>query len=526
MTAIGADVRGYYDAIPYASFAYLQCAPEQLAAVAHLHGLAAPPVETARVLELGCSSGGNLVPVAVRHPGASVLGLDISGSHIARGQAQVARLGLGNARLAEADLMALDPATLGEFDYVVCHGLYSWIPVAAQEAMFAAIARVLAPEGVAYVSFNAYPGWKTREVVRDAMLLHAEGKSAGERLAHARAMVGFLRHVSPPGGVMAKVVEESIGILNRTGDDYLAHDYLEIDNHPAYFRDFAAQAGRHGLAWLAEAEPSRSEPATYGPAVAQALAASFTDDRVRREQYLDFAVNRGFHQTLLVRAGRERDIPARFDRARLRELHLAADLPCHDAATRMDATMQAFGPRQGVNLQTAHPAVKCAADAFTRAWPGTLSRDALLAAVAAALPPAHALPAATLAQAMDELLDYLVSRGLARIRLAPMALAGEPGPRPRLEAGVRRQLEALAGDERFVANAWHESVELGATERAFLPALDGSRDLAALQALAATLPAEPARPGAAPAPAETPAQRGERLLAFARRHGLLARDAA
>src|SRR5690606_26618326 len=117
MPANGADVRAYYDDIPYASFAYPQCAPEQLAAVASLHGLSAPAPESARVLELGCSAGGNLLPVALRHPGAQVLGLDISGSHIARGQAQAQRLGLTNARLAEADLTTLDPATLGEFDY-------------------------------------------------------------------------------------------------------------------------------------------------------------------------------------------------------------------------------------------------------------------------------------------------------------------------------------------------------------------------------------------------------------------------
>lgn len=520
MPAPGADVREYYDAIPYASFAYLQCAPEQLAAVARLHGLEAPAVETARVLELGCSSGGNLVPVAVRHPGARVLGLDISGSHVARGQALVGRLGLDNARLAEADLTTLDPATLGEFDYVVCHGLYSWIPPAAQEAMFAAIRRVLAPTGVAYVSFNAYPGWKTREIVRDAMLLHAEGKAAGERLAHARAMVGFLRHVAPPGSVMARVVEENIGILNRTGDDYLAHDYLEPDNHPAYFRDFVAQAGRHGLAWLAEAEPSRSEPATYGPAVVQVLADSFGDDRVRREQYLDFAVNRGFHQTLLVRAGRERGIPARIPRENLRALHFAAHLPCHDGALRLDASMQSFGPRQGVNLQSSHPAVKCAAAALDAAWPGTCSRDQLRDAVSAALPPQHALPAATLEQAIDELLDYLLTRGLARFRLAPVALAGRPGERPKLEAGARRQLVALAAGELFIASAWHESVQLSPDDLALLPLLDGTRGRDDLLAAAASLPPAPARPGA---PATPAAARLDRVLADACRNGLLER---
>lgn len=513
MTQAPSDVRGYYDAIPYASFAYPQCAPEQLAAVAHLHGLGAPPVAGARVLELGCSSGGNLLPVALRHSGASVLGLDISASHIARGQARAERLGLANARLAEADLTTLDAAALGEFDYVICHGLHSWIPRPAQEAMFALVGQVLAPEGVAYVSFNAYPGWKTREIARDAMLLHAEGKPAHERLAHARAMLGFLRHVAPAGSTLARVVEENIGILNRTGDDYLAHDYLEIDNHPSYFRDFVAQAGRHGLAWLAQAEPSRSEPATYGPAVAQALAASFGDDRVRREQYLDFAVNRGFHQTLLVRAERGRAIAPRIDRNRLRELHLAADLACHDPQVRLDASPQAFGPRQGVNLQTVHPAIKLAAVALTRAWPGTVSRDALLSAVASALPPADTMPAATLALAIDELFEYLVTRGLARFRLAPVALAGEAGPRPRLASDVRRQLAAADDAGRFLVNAWHDSVELTAQELTLLPLLDGEHDR---DTLAAAVPGDRALDPPADA-----AARLDGLLDALRRKGLL-----
>jgi len=477
MQGQGTDIRAWYEAAPYASFAYPQCAPEQLQAVAWLHGLRAPVPATARVLELGCSSGGNLIPVALRFPRAHALGLDISGTDIAHGQDWIRRLDLDNVELREADLLELDPASLGQFDYIVCHGLYSWVPRTAQDAMLAICRRALAPEGVVYVSYNTYPGWKSRELIRDAMLLHCSDRTdAGERLAYARAMVGFLREVAARDSVLARTVEENIKILSRTGADYLAHDYLEPDNHPCYLRDFLAHAGRHGLIYLGESEPSRSVPANYGARIAAALSTSFGDDRVRREQYLDFAVNRSFRQTLLVHEAQAARIAPAIRRERLRDLHLSAHLPCHDGATRLDGSAQTYGPRQGHNLSSPHAMVKLAADLLTARWPGTISREELRAGIQAALPPAQAVPEATLDTALDELGEYLVTRGLARIRLAPVALAGMPGAAPRLEAGAKRQIDALAEGERFVCNLWHESVELAADELAALKAGDGAVD--------------------------------------------------
>jgi SAM-dependent methyltransferase len=489
------QVRAYYDAAPYGSYAYLQCAPEHIAAIAHVFGLAAPPVATARVLELGCSSGGNLLPFAVRQPGARVLGLDLSGSHIERGQQAISRMGLANAELRQANLAELDPASLGRFDYIICHGLYSWVPPNVQEAMLDVCGRALAPEGVVYVSYNTYPGWKSREVIRDAMLLHSRDKAnVAERLAHARAMVGFLKKVAAPQSLLSHTVDENLRILSRTGDDYLAHDYLEPYNLPCYFEQFVARAGAHGLAYLAEAEPSRMLPGNFGPQVAAALSASFADDPVKGQQYLDFAVNRTFRQSLLVDAGRAAGAARGIVRAQLGSLHFAANLPCLGGSTRLDGSEQVYGPADGSGVSSSHAAVKLAVDALTRAWPGTLSREALLAEVGAKMPDAGSPPQATLEAPIDELLAYLAQRGLVRLREQPVPLAGAPGECPRLEAGARRQLDALAPGEHTVANLWHESVDVTPAERALLPLLDGQRNHTALLHAFDNLPASVPRP--------------------------------
>ena len=488
------QVSAYYDAAPYGSYAYLQCAPEHIAAIANVFGLAAPPVATARVLELGCSSGGNLLPFAVRQPGARVLGLDISGSHIERGQQAITRMGLANAELRQANLAQVDPAALGQFDYIICHGLYSWVPPNVQEAMLDICRRALAPEGVVYVSYNTYPGWKSREVIRDAMLLHSRDKATvAERLAHARAMVGFLKKVAAPQSLLSHMVDENLRILSRTGDDYLAHDYLEPYNLPCYFEQFVARAGGHGLAYLAEAEPSRMLPGNFDPQIAAALSGSFADDPVKAQQYLDFAVNRTFRQSLLVNAERAAGAARGIVRERLAPLHFAAHLPCQSGSTRLDGSEQAYGTPDRPGVSSAFAGVKLAADALTRAWPGTLSREALLADVAAHLPDASAPPRATLETAIDELLAYLAQRGLVRLREHPVPLAGVPGEFPRLEAGARRQLDALAPGEHTLGNLWHESVDVTPAERALLPLLDGRHDRAALLGALEALPAA-ARP--------------------------------
>src|SRR5262249_10278226 len=156
-----------------------------------MFGLPSPKTATARVLELGCASGGNLIPFALRNPGAQAIGVDISGVQINQAREYATRLGLDNISLQEADLQQLDLEKLGQFDYIVAHGVYSWVPPETQEALLSLIERCLAPEGVAFISYNTYPGWKAKEILRDAMRMHAGVRSnPSEQVAYGRAMVG------------------------------------------------------------------------------------------------------------------------------------------------------------------------------------------------------------------------------------------------------------------------------------------------------------------------------------------------
>src|SRR5258708_24289997 len=121
-----------YDEIPYYSFPFQESHPARLATIARLFGLTPPDPHTARVLELGCSSGGNLLPMAELYPEGKFLGIDLSERQIALGQEALAALKFPNLELRRASILDVD-ASWGQFDYVLCHGVYSWVLDAVQD---------------------------------------------------------------------------------------------------------------------------------------------------------------------------------------------------------------------------------------------------------------------------------------------------------------------------------------------------------------------------------------------------------
>jgi cyclopropane fatty-acyl-phospholipid synthase-like methyltransferase len=145
-----------YDELPYINKAFPQTHPDRLATLGRLFGLTPPDLETCRVLELGCASGDNLVPMALGLPNARFVGIDLSGHQIEQGQRQVSALGLSNIELRQFDIANID-ASWGKFDYIVSHGIYSWIPAPVRERLLAICRDNLAPNGIAYVSSTRFP---------------------------------------------------------------------------------------------------------------------------------------------------------------------------------------------------------------------------------------------------------------------------------------------------------------------------------------------------------------------------------
>jgi methyltransferase-like protein/protein-L-isoaspartate O-methyltransferase len=475
------QLRADYDTTPYTSNSFPQSAPGLLAAIACLFGLEAPEVATARVLEIGCAGGGNLIPFAAAHPQARVVGIDLSQVQIDQGRMRAQKLGLDNLELLAGDIARLDLEALGQFDFVIAHGVYSWVPPEVQEVLLSAFRRLLAPEGVAYVSYNVYPGWKTKEILRDAMLLASGGSTTpDEKVRNARSMVDFLEEVSSADSALARMIAESKAHALGFADSYLLHDELETFNSPCYFYEMLGRASAHGLAFLAEAHPEAMVPANYGPKVADYLLEKCGGVQVLVEQYLDFVADRTFRETLLVHAERAQQIRYLPDQTRFRRFHIAAWAPPVDGQTRLDHSRQEFEQSDGATLFTNDPGIKAALDALSARWPWTLSRQELVDAVHARLVSAGLTPSDNIPDLVDNLMGVLILQGQARYRLHPVS--PEPVPTPlRLNETARRMVELTGGDsEASTFNLWHETQVLSPLDRHLLPLLDGTRDRNAL----------------------------------------------
>ncbi len=267
------SVENAYDALPYMSMAFPQTHPDRLAVIARLFGMTTAPLARCRVLELGCASGGNLIPMALDLPEASFLGIDLSGRQIADGKATIAKAGLSNVELRQMDIMDVDKS-LGTFDYIIAHGVFSWVPTHVQEQMFRVCAQNLAPNGVAYVSYNTYPGWHMRGMIRDMMRYHVKSfPDATVRVQQARALLDFLAQSVPTeNNAYGIVLKAELEMLRKQNDSYLAHEHLEDVNSPVYFHEFAERALARGLQFLGEAEFSTMLASNLPQQVSETLA--------------------------------------------------------------------------------------------------------------------------------------------------------------------------------------------------------------------------------------------------------------
>jgi methyltransferase-like protein/SAM-dependent methyltransferase len=469
-----------YDEVPYPSYAYAQTHPDRLGTLATLFGMSPAPVEHCRVLEIGCASGGNLLPMAEGLPGSEFLGIDLSARHIEMALEARAAVGLTNVRLLR---MSVEDVTeeLGRFDYVIAHGVYSWVPPPVRDALLAACRNLLAPHGVAYISYNTLPGWRDRDAIRDMMRFHTRNLRQPEaRAAQGRALLDFLaEHAPAEQGSYTEMLRSHRQVLTAKADGYLLHDELSEINDPVYFHEFLSHATQHGLQFLAEAEAGPMLAPRLPPGVT-ATVAKLGNDLVAREQYLDFLTNRTFRRTLLCRqeVSLRRDLKPQAVTAFL----LASPAECLSAKPDvLSRKPEEFRGPTGVTVGTDHPLSKAAFLHLASVWPASLSFEDLQVAVRARLgggviqvqsPTTHSRDTELLA---ENLLQAFTA-DVVVLHVAPPRLATAPGERPRTSAYARFQ--AGLGDR--VTTLRHEVLPVDEVTRHLLCALDGSRDRTAL----------------------------------------------
>jgi methyltransferase-like protein/2-polyprenyl-3-methyl-5-hydroxy-6-metoxy-1,4-benzoquinol methylase len=469
------DVLGsYYDLVPYDSHPFPQSAVEHLEAVAFLFGLETPPLAQARVLELGCAAGANLIPFAARYPGGKAVGVDLSSVQITEGAAAIDRSELSNVNLRTFNIAEID-ASFGKFDYIICHGVYSWVPEEVQDAILRVCSENLSPTGVAYISYNVYPGWKAREIVRDAMILRGGPRDTPqEKLSYARGMIEFLEQSARSGSVLQKTVEEVMPILRGTNDYYLLHEFLEPCNSPCYFKEFVRRASVHGLSYLAESEPSTMFVQNYSENVRAPLLRECAGSQIMMEQYLDFIVNRMFRQTLLVKKEQASSISYQLDQKRLRSFEFAGVFNALDGSPiSLEAGDQPCRAIRNVTITLRLPAQKVVAQILDAQYPATVSVEALIDGVVERTSQVRSDVDAVVMTMLEELLIV----GAVRIRRSAPDVARQVSAKPKALGNVRTAtgIDLAAGASVSVCNQWHESIALSPLERSILPMLDGQK---------------------------------------------------
>jgi SAM-dependent methyltransferase len=313
-----------YDEVRYSNFPYAQTHPDRLATVARLHGLSPADPARCRVLELGCGAGGNLMAMATATPGIRAVGIDLAAAPVEEGRSAVEAVGLDNVDLRQGDVLDLTDGQLGDFDFVIAHGVYAWVPPPVRDALMAAVKSHLAPGGIAYVSYNANPGGYFRRVMRDAGLWHARAETDPlARVQRAQELYRFLmEHRADEADAWGAVLANALPILVSGPTYRLVHDDLSEHWDPVWVADFAAHAGRHGLGFVGDADLRQLLPQRVPATLEPLLRDLAGGDRVAYEQYVDLLLCVFFRQSLLCHAGE--DVDPSLDPERMRGLGFTA----------------------------------------------------------------------------------------------------------------------------------------------------------------------------------------------------------
>lgn len=367
-----------YDDLLYPSLAFPQTHPDLLGTLATLFGLNPAPTDHCRVLELGTASGANLMPLAYAWPESEFLGIDYSGKQIAQGQERLQRLKLPNLQLRHASILDVNESW-GKFDYILCHGVYSWVPQEVQDGILRICKENLSADGVGYISYNVLPGWHMRGMIREMMCYHDTWHMKSpplERVKQARALLQFLgnacKNQQTPYGLLLK---QELEILGKVNDSYIFHEHLEEHNDPIYFFEFHERLAKHDLRFLGEADFRMMVHENLPPEVREGLA-KVAPNLIQMEQYLDFLSNRMFRQSLVCHESHRPTY--NLTPERIVGFHVASSLKPSATPVELAAGVQAtFGLPQGVTINTSEPIVKAGLTVLHEAWPGALPFDQL-----------------------------------------------------------------------------------------------------------------------------------------------------
>ncbi len=466
-----------YDRVTYPSYTHPQTHPDRLAVLGLLFGVSPSPLTRCRVLEIGCGNGANLAPMSWALPTSEFVGIDLALKPIQRGQQMTTDLGLKNLQLVQGSVAEVN-AEWGRFDYIIAHGFYSWVPADVRQHVLRVCQELLNPHGIAFISYNTFPGCHLRQMLREMLLFHVRGfAEPSERVAQSLALAHFLAEAQDTRDEYRLWMKAELERFQQQARGHIYHDDLAEVNEPLHFTQFVSQAAAHGLQYLGEADYFEMSDHVFKDSVREMLS-GLASNRIAREQYLDFLKCRRFRQTLLCR----REVPLRPEAAgeKIVGFLVGSAAVCIEGSPNLAPGVNCvFQTPKGAKCQTDLAAGKAALAILGERWPAPLPFSELQEQICSRL--AHqgmlAESAGLTAENLSEFLLRLYAGGVVEFRswLPPIASGVEE--RPIVHPVARWQ----AAQADAVASLFHIGVkvedELG---RSLLLWLDGTLDRGAI----------------------------------------------
>lgn len=433
--------------------------------MATLFGMDPPDIEHCRVLELACGDGGNLIPMAYGLPGSEFVGVDLAGSPVAIGQERAKRAGLKNIHFQQADLMDVG-SEFGEFDYVIAHGVYAWVPEPVQRKILSICCKNLSSSGIAFVSYNTDPAGQLRQVLRSLIHFHEKRSiGPGDRVARARHVVECILQAAEPGSAWKSVLQKEFEKNFQRDDNFVYHDDLAECFSPVSLSEFVQRAADADLQYLSEAELSDLSAPQLSAEADAALASLANGDAMAYRQYLDFAQCRRFRRSLLCHP----DIPLRREGIPERMKSVLVASPLRASPNQPDGTVEFCDFRSPGAIKTNNSLLIAAIRRLERIWPRAERFEDFQTAVLGPVPEAHRTEvAAELAKAMLS----LAANNLMDFRSYHIPVAQRLSEKPAASSLAR----LMVRESSLVTTMLHINVKLeDENARQLLELLDGTR---------------------------------------------------
>lgn len=429
------------------------------------------------MVDPGCGDGANLLILACCYPDSTFIGIDNSSADFAAARHAAEALCLSNISFVLTDVRHVLPAEFAPCHYSIAHGLYSWVPDDARDAILEFCARALAPTGLAYISYSAQPGWSTRRLVRETLLRSRSVREApieekGQRAIEVAARL--LEDLPSREYASAVLLADELERVRHGKPYYVFHEYLAEVNDGFWLGEFVERARRHGLDYVTDAQSCRWEG--HLPASLKAALARRGLNTIEQEEAADLLCHRYFRASILCRADAPRVSISHQEV--LEQAHIATSLSARaDPFELTEGVVERFDGAGRMEITLASSITKAAVVLLAAQWPTGLRLDDLCAKAEAFLDRHGCNSPGNARSQLSEDLIALFEAGQVDFRLREPEYSKEVPDYPRAHALARFE----AGHRDALTTPFHLPIPFEPQALALVRTLDGSRSRSELR---------------------------------------------